>query len=151
MQKDENGNWRPVRYVARKLHNAELKYSVSEKESLAIVYAIHCLKFYLTQMPFDILTNHLPIVFMKNQDFQNNRIMRWILFLQSLNYTITYIKGKSNELADFLSRDLMLMQEEACHNANFISVVVCLCRSQKVISLGEILWCILLVFKNCKF
>ena len=97
--------------MARKLLGAELLYSVTEKESLAIVFAIHSLRFYLTQVMFEILTDHLPIVFMKNQEFQNNRVMRWIMYLQSYNYTIAYVKGKSNELADFLSRDLVFAEE----------------------------------------
>ena len=63
------------------------------------------------QMPFKILMDHLPLIFMRNQEISNTRVLRWLLFLQSFNCSLVYIKGKKNSLADFLSRDLLDIEE----------------------------------------
>ena len=120
-------------YVVQKLHGAEVKYTISEKESLAIVFTINSLKFYLTQTHFEILTDHLPLVFMKSQSFTNNRILRWIMFLQSYNFSISYIRGKKNNLADFLSRDLLLIEDDKVH-ASGMAVITDDFWSEKVFS-----------------
>ena len=59
---------------------------------------------------------------MHGQDYKNDRIMRWIMYLQAFNCCVTYVKERLNSLADFLSRDLLEISDETIELANVIIV-----------------------------
>lgn len=97
----------PVCYVSRTLNKHEKKYSVTDKEFLAIVYSVTYFRPYLYGRKFKIVTDHAPIKYLnskyKGKEF-SQRNQRWILKLQEYNFDIEYLKGKENTVADFLSR-----------------------------------------------
>lgn len=96
---------RPIEYASRALTGPERKYSVSEKECLAILYALKSFRHYLLGKPFTIFTDHCPLTFLQNQkNDSHGRLGRWSLILQNYDFTIKYIKGQSNISADALSR-----------------------------------------------
>ena len=101
---EHNGLLHPVRYLSRKLKSAEQNYSTIEKEGLAIIWAIEKLRVFLYGKEFVLLTDHRPLIFINNMKLQNNRIMRWSLFLQEWAFRVESIKGVDNLLADYLSR-----------------------------------------------
>lgn len=94
---------RPVMFISRKLNSAEINYTVTEKECLAIIWAIKKFKIYLDK-EFLIYTDHQALKWLLAIKEASGRIMRWILFMQEYKYVITYIKGKKNIIADTLSR-----------------------------------------------
>ncbi|GFR16381.1 uncharacterized protein TNCT_460021 [Trichonephila clavata] len=86
--------------------NKHIKYSTTEKECAAILYAIKKLKGYIDgQTEFYIQTDHNPLVWLKNNAGNNGRLLRWALALQSFNFTIMHKKGKDNLNVDCLSRN----------------------------------------------
>ena len=95
---------RPVSYASRKLLDRERKYSAIEKECLAVVWALQHFAFYLKGKEFILQTDHQPLTYLRNMQNNNGRLMRWTLTLQSYEFTIQYIPGKENVLADLLSR-----------------------------------------------
>ena len=99
-----DGYLHPVRYHCRKLNKAERNYATIEKECLAIIWAIDKLKVVLYGREFVLLTDHKPLVFLRESNIKNARIMRWSLFLQDWSFKIQSIRGVDNHVADYLSR-----------------------------------------------
>ena len=104
-QKDEQGRERVVAYASVSLKPAERNYGITEKEALAVVWAVKYFRQYLLGAIFEIVTDHnaLRWLFTK-QTNPSPRISRWILALTEYNFTITYRSGKKNQNADALSR-----------------------------------------------
>lgn len=97
----------PVCYASRSLNDHEKNYSVTDKEFLAIVWAVTYFRPYLWGNRFKIVTDHLPIKYLNKKytgkEF-SQRNQRWLLKLQEYQFDIEYLKGKENQVADFLSR-----------------------------------------------
>lgn len=104
-QVDSEGNKYIISLVSRCLTRAEMQYTTTEKELLAIVYAVTKLRFYLMGNTFAIVTDHHCLTFLNRSVFCNARLMRWSLLLQQYSFIITYCKGTDNIVADFFSRN----------------------------------------------
>ena len=101
---NRDGHIFPVAYASRKLLDREKRYSVMERECLGIVWGIKKFALYLYGKQFTLQTYHRPLEFLKVSKYDNPRIMRWVLVLQSFVFRVEHIKGKDNVGADFLSR-----------------------------------------------
>jgi len=96
----------PICYASKKLSDAELNYSMIEKECLAVTWGIKRFHMHLYGVHFVLQTDHEPLKYMNSAKFTNNRLMRWAMFLQSYNMKVEAIKGSDNVGADYLSRVL---------------------------------------------
>ncbi|GFY31309.1 hypothetical protein TNCV_752701 [Trichonephila clavipes] len=77
----------PIMFLSKKLSLAEQKYSTTEKECAAIIFAVQKLKCYLDgHQKFVIQTDHNPLVWLEKNTGTNPRLLRWSLILQSFNY-----------------------------------------------------------------
>ena len=94
----------PVAYESRKLTAAELNYPVHEKELLAIVYSIKLWRHYLEGRKFTVITDHAALEFIKTQTNLSRRQARWLEVLQAADFDVKYRPGKTNIVADALSR-----------------------------------------------
>ena len=107
LQREKDGKHRLVRCGSRSLLPAETRYATIELELLAIVYAVQQCGFYLIGAQFKIFTDHNPLVgiFRKElRDISNVRLMRFREKLLHYNFSVVWVKGKTNEMADALSR-----------------------------------------------
>ena len=98
------GEDHPVAYFSRKLLPREEKYSVVEKECLAIKLAVQIFRVYLLGRSFTIQTDHRSLEWLDRLKDANNRLMRWSLALQPFQFSVQYRTGKANANADALSR-----------------------------------------------
>ena len=103
LQEHEGEKW-PVAYASRKLSDAEKRYSVIERECLAIVWATKKFYPYLYGKPFVLETDHRPLTYLDTAKPLNGRLMRWAIHLQQFKISINYVKGSENVGGDYLSR-----------------------------------------------
>lgn len=95
---------RIIAYGHRSLSEREQKYHITEKEAMALVWAVEHFHRYLLGKKFDLITDHKPLEFMFNPKHTPcARIERWVLRLQIYDFNVVYKPGKTN-IADPLSR-----------------------------------------------
>ena len=94
----------PVAYESRKLSPAEQNYAVHEKELLAIVHAIRTWQMYLEGQYFTVVTDYASLEYIKTQSNLSRRQAQWLETLQSYDFEVQYKPGKTNIVADALSR-----------------------------------------------
>ena len=116
-----------VAFVSRSLSDVEQRYSQTEKEALAIVWAVERLHLYLCGGHFQLITDCKPVELILNNPKSKPpaQIQRWNLRLQEYDFSVVHTKGIDNP-SDFLSRhpsQYTTPQQEqmATRYVNFIS------------------------------
>ena len=92
----------PVAFISKSLTETQLRWSTIQKEAYAIFYACTKLNRLIRDRKFTILTDHANLQFLKNDS--NQMVMRWWLSIQELDYTLRFVPGVENIIADALSR-----------------------------------------------
>ncbi|GFX90565.1 retrovirus-related Pol polyprotein from transposon 297 [Trichonephila clavipes] len=100
-EKDEE---HPIEYASRLLSSSERNYSTTEKEALAVVWALEKFRGYVEGQTIRLSSDHQPLKWLLSLKSPTGRLARWALQIQSYNLTIDYIPGRSNFIADLLSR-----------------------------------------------
>ena len=103
-QISEDGERHPVGYWSRSLNVHERNFSVSEKECLAVVWALSTLRPYLMGTHFVVHTDHSALRWLMEISEPSGRLMRWRLRLSEFDFDVRYKKGTLNTQADALSR-----------------------------------------------
>jgi len=98
-----------IYYASKVLNDAQINYATTEKEMLAIVYALEKFRSYLVESKVIIYTDHATIKYLLNKAESKPHLIRWILLLQEFDLVIKDKKGSKNQVADHLSR---LVNEE---------------------------------------
>ena len=94
-----------IAYASRTLTSSERKFSVTEKECLAIVWGIEKMRPYLEGYHFTVITDHQSLRWLHSIKSPSGRLARWSIYLQQFDFEIKYRKGILNRVADTLSRD----------------------------------------------
>ena len=110
-QEFEDGE-HPIVYIHRVLTSAELNYSTTEKECLALVWAIQKLRPYLEGYKFRAITDHSALRWLQNLREPSGRLARWAIELQQWDVRIEHRKGAMHRVPDALSRLNELEPEE---------------------------------------
>lgn len=96
---------RPITYISRTLSKTEESYAANERELLAIIWALKALRNYLYgTAKIKIFTDHQPLIYALSNKNDNAKLKRWKSILEEYDHEIIYKPGKSNVVADALSR-----------------------------------------------
>jgi hypothetical protein len=96
----------PIAYGSRTLTDTETRYSVMEKEMLAIVFSLEKWHQYTYGRPITVQSDHKPLetITKKPLDQAPRRLQMMLLRALAYNVNVQYVKGKKMVLADALSR-----------------------------------------------
>ncbi|GBL79856.1 Transposon Tf2-6 polyprotein [Araneus ventricosus] len=103
-----------IEYASRLLIPAERNYSTTEREALAVVWALEKFRGYVESQEIIIASDHQPLKWLMSIKSPSGRLARWALQIQSFNPKIEYTPGKANVLADMLSRPTNLNEDVPC-------------------------------------
>lgn len=96
---------KPITFISRSLNKTEEHYAANEKEMLAIIWALTSLRNYLYgSAKVVIFTDHQPLTFALSNKNHNGKMKRWKCILEEYNYEMKYKPGRTNVVADALSR-----------------------------------------------
>ena len=129
-----SGNRHLIQCGSRSLTSPESRYAVCELEGLSILYGVTKCRHYLLGMDhFTVVTDHKPLkgVFAKElPDVDNVRLRRYREKLTGYNFDLSWCEGKTNQIADALSRAPVFPASEA-ETGNFIDFCHAISKLQK--------------------
>ncbi|KAL4302322.1 hypothetical protein GQ457_10G009070 [Hibiscus cannabinus] len=94
----------PIYYASKTLNDAQVNYTTTEKEMLAVIFAFDKFRSYLIGTKVMVHTDHSAIKYLLSKKDAKPRLIRWILLLQEFDIEIIDRKGTENQVADHLSR-----------------------------------------------
>lgn len=133
MQMDENNEAHVITFVSRALTDVERRYSQTEREALACVWACERLHRYIYASQFDLITDHKALEFLYGNPKSKMpaRIERWGLRLQPYQYTIRYKRGDQN-IADYCSRHPVNVSQQSTELQKIAEEYICFMIDQTV-------------------
>src|SRR5271156_4547176 len=103
-QPGEGGIDHPIAYSSKKLSTAEKNYTTTEREGLAMVYALQKFRHYLLGSHFKMFTDHYALKYLVNKHVLGGRICRWLILFQEYDFEVIVKPGRLNLGLDHLLR-----------------------------------------------
>jgi hypothetical protein len=93
-----------IYYASKTLNSAQMNYTTTEKDLLAVVFACEKFRSYLVGSPVVVFSDYAALKYLLSKKDSKARLVRWILLLQEFDITIKDKKDTENFIADHFSR-----------------------------------------------
>jgi len=100
-----------IYYTSHALNDAQLNYTVTEKEFLAVIFGLEKFRAYLIGSHVVVYIDHSALNLSK-KDYKP-RLVRWILLMQEFDCEFRDKKGSENLVANHLSRIVCSREPES--------------------------------------
>ena len=107
MQMDENGDLHPIAYASKTFNEAQRNYDTTDREALAVVWALEHFNTYCEGHKYTLITDHIALTYIYTHKGDKKRIHRLSLKLANYEVKLFHKPGKDNHMADLLSRNMM--------------------------------------------
>ena len=112
-QLDEKDLERPIAYYSKKLNDRQMNWSTYEQECYALVESLKHFRHYVEGQQVTLYTDCKGLIYLNNQPKLTAKQARWIGYINLFNYTIKYREGRTNNVADGLSRQFSKAEPNA--------------------------------------
>ncbi|GFU72109.1 retrovirus-related Pol polyprotein from transposon 297 [Trichonephila clavipes] len=113
----------PVEFAKRLLNPAERNYLTTEREALAVVWAVNKFRGYIDGTSITVASDHQTLRWLMKLKSPTERLARWALQLQSFNLNMEYIPGKT---IDVPSRSPKEKRDEQMKDEELVKINSCL-------------------------
>lgn len=104
LTQEHEGKHLPVAYASKTFTKGESNKSTIEQELTAIHWAITHFRPYVYGQQFLVRTDHRPLSYLFSMRNPSSKLTRMRLDLEEYDFTVEYLRGKDNYVADALSR-----------------------------------------------
>lgn len=102
-----NGKEHPIAYMSKSLSAAERNYSITERETLAVITALEHWRCYIENgQTFTVYTDHSALKWFLSITNPTGRLARWGVRLSAFNFVLKHRRGVDNVIPDSLSRSV---------------------------------------------
>ncbi|KFD69273.1 hypothetical protein M514_18422 [Trichuris suis] len=123
-----------VAYISRTLSKTEVRYHSNELECLAVVWALHRFRHYVHGRKFSVVTDNAAVMWLFNSKKSSGKMARWVLAAMEFLDDCTFIHrpGKTNEMADALSRTARSDEENGGGSETLTERMLCMAAPEAV-------------------
>ena len=104
------GEHQPIAFSSQKFSDQAGKWDIFKKEAYAVYYGVKTFSYYLHGKPIVLETDHKNLLWIEKSTVPI--VIRWRVYLQSFQLWLRSISGKSNVVADWMSRMYSLELED---------------------------------------
>ncbi|GJT45002.1 reverse transcriptase domain-containing protein [Tanacetum coccineum] len=90
-------HFRPIHYASKTMNEAESRYTTTEKEMLAVVYAFEKFRSYLVMNKCTVYTDHSALKYLFAKKDSKARMLRWVRSFNEFDFDVVDTKGEINE------------------------------------------------------
>ncbi len=93
-----------VMYSSRLFNSTKKNYTTTQREALAMVYALHKFRHYLLGNMFTFYVDHMTLVYLVNKPQITSMLAKWLLLFLEYDLKIIYKPGRSHLMVGALNR-----------------------------------------------